>query len=199
MYFSAPVHEAKIGSSSPSAEEGGPGKEIPAWIQVWDPFVRIFHWTLVLSCFLDLFLLEGGEKPHNYIGYAAAALVGMRVVWGVIGSRHARFVDFVPTPSRLLDYLWALSRGREPRHLGHNPAGGVMILGLLAVVLALGITGWMTTLDHFWGAEWLEELHEAFADALLVMVLLHAGAAVLESFRHRENLIWSMVTGKKRP
>jgi hypothetical protein len=103
----------------------------------------------------------------------------------------------VPGPRKLLAYLWALSRGREPRHLGHNPAGAVMVLGLMAAVLGIGITGWMMTLDAFWGNDTVESLHTLLVDVTLVAVAVHVLANVLGSLRHRENLIAAMVTGDK--
>ncbi|NYZ11971.1 cytochrome B [Azospirillum sp. RWY-5-1] len=171
----------------------------PATVPVWDRFVRVFHWSVVAGCAANSFALEGGKLPHEIVGYAVAALVAARLVWGFVGTRHARFVDFVPGPATLAAHLKALLQGREPRTRGHNPAAAVMILALMAVLAVLGVTGWMTTLDAFWGAEWLEETHELLADALQLMVLVHAAAAVLESLRHRENLVLAMITGRKRP
>lgn len=167
-------------------------------VTVWDPIVRIFHWTVVAGCLLNLFVVEDGEEVHRIIGYiVAAALVG-RVIWGFVGTRHARFADFVPSPRCLWRYLSALAKGREPRMLGHNPAGAVMMLGLMALLAATCISGWMMGLDAFWGEEWLEETHEWLANSILVLALLHAAAALIESHRHRENLVLSMITGRKR-
>lgn len=170
----------------------------PATVLVWDRFVRLFHWSVVAGCAANLFVLEGGSPPHIAVGYGVVGLVAARVVWGFVGTMHARFADFVPRPATLIAYLKALARGREPRTIGHNPAGAMMILALLAVLAGLGLTGWMSTLDAFWGEEWLTETHEALGDALLVMVMIHALAAIVESVRHRENLVLSMVTGRKR-
>ncbi|WP_425104895.1 cytochrome b/b6 domain-containing protein [Ancylobacter sp.] len=181
---------AQAGGVTPSAAGAN--------VRVWDPVVRLFHWTVVAGCILNLFVLEDGELPHKIVGYAVAAALVIRLVWGFIGTRHARFADFVPTPSRLSAYVRALLRGEEPRMLGHNPAGAVMMLALMALLAAVCLTGWMTTLDAFWGEDWLEELHEGLANAILVLALLHAAAALFESWRHRENLVWSMVTGWKR-
>lgn len=167
-------------------------------VRVWDPVVRLFHWTVVAGCVLNLFILEDGERPHEIVGYVIAGALAVRLVWGFIGTRHARFADFVPTPARLAAYVRALLRGREPRMLGHNPAGAVMMLALMALLAGTCLTGWMTTLDAFWGEDWLEALHETLANAILVLALLHAAAALFESWRHRENLVWSMVTGWKR-
>jgi cytochrome b len=92
----------------------------------------------------------------------------------------------------------ALAHGLEPRTLGHNPAGAVMMLALMAALLGVSVTGWMTTLDAFWGEDWLAKLHEIFANSILALALIHAAAALFESWRHRENLVWSLVTGRKR-
>ena len=107
--------------------------------------------------------------------------------------------SFVPTPRRFVGYARAVVAGREPRTLGHNPAGGAMIVALLAVVAALGVTGWMMGLDAFWGAGWLEALHEALGNLGFGLVLFHWLGVAWESLRHRENLAKAMVTGRKRP
>ena len=169
----------------------------PASVAVWDRFVRLCHWSLATG-FGANWLNEGGDPPHRWIGYTAVALVLCRVVWGVIGSRHARFSDWVPSPARLRRYLGLLLRGREPRYLGHNPAAAVMMLALLAMLLALGVTGWLTTTDRFFGEEWLEDLHRLLASIMLGMVALHVAAALFESWKHGENLILAMFTGRKR-
>ncbi|MCS0497150.1 cytochrome b/b6 domain-containing protein [Ancylobacter sp. MQZ15Z-1] len=167
-------------------------------VRVWDPVVRLFHWTVVAACILNLFILDDGDPPHRIVGYVVAGALAVRLVWGFIGTRYARFSDFVPTPSRLARYLAALAKGREPRVLGHNPAGAVMMLALMVLLAGVCLTGWMMGLDAFWGEDWLEGLHETLANAILVLALLHASAALFESWRHRENLVWSMVTGRKR-
>lgn len=181
-----------------AAEGEAPPSAIGGTVRVWDPVVRIFHWTVVAGCVLDLFVLEEGSRAHEIVGYVVAAALAVRVVWGFVGTRHARFSDFAPTPRRLRCYLAALAERREPRMLGHNPAGAVMMLALMALLAAVCLTGWMMGLDAFWGADWLEELHGAFANAILALALVHAAAALWESRRHRENLVWAMITGRKR-
>lgn len=168
-------------------------------VTVWDRFVRVFHWTLV-ACFFGAYLsTEHIGWVHKGCGYATLALVAARGVWGLVGSEHARFANFVPTPARLLRYLGALLKRREPRHLGHNPAGSVMILFLLAMVTTIGISGWMMTLDAFWGNDTVETTHVMSVDLTLAAIAIHVLANVYGSVRHRENLIMSMVTGRKRP
>jgi cytochrome b len=166
-------------------------------IRVWDPLVRALHWTLV-ACVLGNLFNESGETLHRALGYAASGVVLTRLVWGFIGPRHACFADWFPTPARLLPYLRALLKGRAPRHIGHNPAGAVMMLALLTLVLGLGATGYLMTTDAFFGEDWLEEIHEALADVLVGAVALHVAAALFESWRHRENLVASMLHGRKR-
>lgn len=165
--------------------------------RVWDPLVRAFHWSLVTCVLLNLFVVDDGEALHQWLGYAAAALVGVRVVWGFIGPRHARFADFFPTPGRVARHLRALRLGTPEHHWGHNPLGGLMVLGLMAMVLALGLTGWMQGLDAFWGVEWLQELHEGLGEWLMPMVGLHAAAALIMGRIERTRLVKAMVTGVK--
>jgi cytochrome b len=168
-------------------------------VRVWDRFVRVFHWSLVLCFFTAYFSTVGGPRwLHEVSGYAALGLVTARIVWGFVGTGHARFASFVPRPATFIGYAGAMLRGREPRHLGHNPAAALMILFLLAMVIAIGTTGWMMTTDAWWGNETVETVHALLVDATLLAVAVHVSAAVYESVKHRENLVWSMVTGTKR-
>jgi cytochrome b len=168
-----------------------------ATVRVWDPFVRLFHWSLVSCVLLDYFLVDDGEALHQWIGYAATALVAARIVWGFIGSRHARFSDFLPTPARIRRHLGHLMSGRQDFHAGHNPVGALMMLALIALVLTLGVTGFMQTLDAFWGEEWLMELHAVLASTLIGLAALHATAAIVMSRIERTNLIGAMFSGVK--
>jgi cytochrome b len=167
-------------------------------IRVWDPLLRAFHWLVAIGCFIDLFLLDDGRSWHRAIGYAVAAALLVRLLWGFVGTKYARFKTFIPTPFGLLSYVRALARRTEPRFIGHNPAGAVMILLLMALLAGISLTGWMLTLDAYFGEEWLEDLHGALANVLLIFVLVHVVAALYESLRHSENLVWSMITGYKR-
>ena len=166
-------------------------------IRVWDPLVRLLHWTLVICVFSNL-LNESGATVHHWLGYSASAAVLLRVAWGFVGTQHARFSDWFPTPSRLFPYLKALLKRQEPRYLGHNPAGAVMMIALMAIVASLGITGYLMTTEAFFGEEWLESLHGGLADTLIVLVALHVSAALIDSWKYKENLIASMLHGRKR-
>lgn len=185
-------------TSAPSAPSV-PLTPLPAATPVWDLFVRIFHWSLVACVALNQFVLEEGKTAHQWAGYVATALVLARIVWGFVGSRHARFADFFPTPSRLAGHVRALRRGEHPVYLGHNPLGALMMLALMALVLALGFTGWLQTTDTYFGEEWLMELHELLAHALLVAAGLHAAAALVMGRLERVRLVRAMVTGTKQP
>ena len=164
---------------------------------VWDRFVRVFHWSLVSCVVLNQFVLEAGETPHEWVGYTASALVLARIVWGFVGSRHARFSDFFPTPARLARHIRALARGEHPQYAGHNPLGAVMMLALMGLILSLGVTGWMQTTDTWFGEEWLMELHEWLANGLLLAVGLHAAAAIVMGRLERVHLERARITGVK--
>lgn len=165
-------------------------------VRVWDLGVRLFHWGLVVAVTAAYFL-TAQRSLHRGLGYAVMALIAFRLIWGLVGTRHARFASFVPGPARLMAYLRDIIRRREARHLGHNPAGAAMIMALLAVLGAISATGWMMGMDAYFGVEWVEDAHKALVNGLIVLVALHLGGVALASLRHRENLAKAMVTGLK--
>lgn len=167
-------------------------------VKVWDPLLRLFHWGLVASFALAWLTAENSAGLHEWAGYAAAALISFRLVWGFVGPRYARFAQFVTSPATAFEFVKAMIRRDEPRYLGHNPAGSVMILGLITAMGVTAVTGWMYTLDAFWGEEWVEETHELFASLMLGMVVVHVAGVLYASYAHRENLVKSMVNGNKR-
>lgn len=141
---------------------------------------------------------EDGGRVHEALGYIALGLVIARIVWGFIGTKYARFAEFMPSPLELFGYLRDAVARREPRYIGHNPPGAMMILALLAGVLATGLTGWLMTTDAFFGVDWVEELHEGIATITLLLAGLHVAGAIYGSVRHGENLVLAMITGWKR-
>ncbi len=167
-------------------------------VRVWDPLVRIFHWSLVAGIALAWITSEGLDRVHELIGYGVATLVAIRFVWGFVGTKYARFSQFVKGPRATLGYLRQIATGRAPRYLGHNPAGAAMIVALLTTITGTLVTGWMITLDAFWGVEWLEDLHEVMATFVLVLVGLHVAGVIHASVVHRESLVKAMITGLKR-
>ena len=169
-----------------------------ATTRVWDIFIRVFHWSLAVSFVVAWLSGDDWKTLHLWAGYAVAALIALRLVWGVVGPPHARFSHFVRSPLVVVSYFRDLVTGREVRHLGHNPAGGLMIVALLATLVGLCLSGWLMTTDAFWGSETMEGIHETLANAALVLVGLHVAGVVWASFRHHENLVCAMVTGRKR-
>ncbi len=181
----------------PAMSTEGPGRH-GGRVKVWDPIVRIFHWTVAGGVIANLTFLKHEETPHIYVGYAVITALAVRLIWGVIGRRHARFASFVPGPGGLLCYGRAMIAHREPRYVGHNPAGAAMIVVLMLLLAIVGTTGWMMGLDRFWGVGWVETVHEVAANILIGAVALHVIGAIVESVRHRENLPLAMITGYKR-
>ena len=172
---------------------------LAATVRVWDLGVRFFHWTLVASMVTAYVSTEHIDWVHKGAGYLALGLVAFRVVWGFAAANpYARFQQFVPGPAKLAGYLGALAQGREPRHLGHNPAGAVMIVYLLLATLTIAVSGWMMTTDAWWGNETVETVHTLTVEISIWAVALHVAAAVVTGLRHRENLVLAMITGRKR-
>ncbi len=167
-------------------------------VRVWDPLVRLFHWSLVLSFGIAWLTAHRSDNIHFLAGYAALSLVTIRLAWGVLGPRHARFSDFLRRPGAVVSYLRDIRRGTERRHIGHNPAGGAMVMTLIAGILATGLTGWMETTRAYFGVRWVEQLHSVLAHGVLILVGVHIAGVALASYRHRENLVAAMVSGRKR-
>lgn len=184
-----------------SAVDNGVGAgsaTLPAAIKVWDPFVRLFHWSLA-TLFLAVYVTgDDAERLHIAAGYGIAGLIALRIVWGFVGSRNARFGSFVRSPRTVLAYLRDVALFRAPRFLGHNPAGGAMIIALLVMLAGTSITGYMMTTDAYWGAKWVEETHEAFANLTVGLIVFHVLGVLFSSLMHGENLVKSMITGRKR-
>lgn len=166
-------------------------------IRIWDAPVRVFHWLLVLS-FAGAYLTAESEVwrlVHVTLGYTLGGLLVFRLVWGVVGTRYARFGSFVRGPRAVLRYLQSLRTGQAEHHLGHNPAGAVAIVLLLGLGLGLTATGWATYNDL--GPGWLAELHDWLGNAMLLVVIGHLLGVIAASLQHRENLVRAMVTGFK--
>lgn len=178
--------------------------------KVWDPLVRIFHWALAAT--FAIAYLTGDEVMtiHVVAGYTIAGLVVFRLLWGMVGPRHARFTDFVHHPRVVVAYLKDLMQASAARYRGHNPAGGAMIvalLTLLALTTVSGLAAYGTeeqagplagAMAAYAGSEWVEEVHEFFANATMVLVVFHIAGVVVSSLLHGENLPLAMVTGRKR-
>jgi len=167
-------------------------------VRIWEPYVRIFHWGLAAAIATAWATSGEVQTVHEFAGYTAGALVVSRLVMGFAGDRYTRFRQFVKGPRAVLAYASAIRHRTERRYLGHNPLGAAMVVFLLCLIPSVAFTGWLQTTDRFWGIEWVSMLHEALANTLFGAIFLHLGGVVLESLRHRENLVAAMLTGKKR-
>ena len=171
----------------------------PATITLWDPLVRVFHWSIAIIFVANMYFNEAGDDWHQWLGYAMVALLLVRFIWGFVGKGAARWADFFPTPARLSAHIGALVRGQAYHRMGHSPLGALVMILMMLCLLALGVTGFLAQeVDYFWGEDWIIDLHDTIANSLLALVLLHIAAALFESYRLKENLPLSMVTGKRR-
>jgi cytochrome b len=183
-----------------------------AKVKVWDPVVRIFHWTLVSAFVIAYVTEEEFLSLHVWAGYTVLSLVFLRILWGLVGTHYARFADFVYSPQTVKQFLLDTLRLRAPRYLGHNPAGGAMIIFLLVTLLLTSLSGLvvyavedsagplagiLAGAGEFWG-EVFEDIHEFFANFTLFLVLLHVAGVIVESLIHGENLVSAMWNGYKR-
>lgn len=167
-------------------------------IRVWDLPTRLFHWSLAAS-FAGAWLTADSERwidVHTALGYVFAGLIAFRVVWGFVGTKHARFSSFVRGPSAVLQYFKSLLTANPEHHVGHNPAGGWAVLALLGLGAVTAGAGYLAFNDL--GGHWMEELHEGAASAMLALVFVHIGAVLVSSVIHGENLVRAMWTGFKK-
>ena len=167
-------------------------------IKVWDPLVRIFHWSLVALFTFSFVTGDEWKYAHIRSGYAIGILLAIRIVWGIVGTHHARFVSFIYSPRTILTFLKDSLSMKARRYVGHNPAGGAMVILLIAMIAGIVTTGYMMTTDTFWGIEWVEDVHKALVYSTLGLIVLHVAGVALASLEHRENLARSMITGWKR-
>jgi cytochrome b len=166
-------------------------------VRVWDPLVRALHWSLVLLCGAVWSTAERAAYAHEALGMAVAAIVGLRLLWGVIGTRHARFGQFVRPPRVALYYLLDAAKGRARRYVGHNPARGLSIVPMIAALAIVAASGWAYAHGPLTGAHWIEETHEFAAALLAMLVAVHLVCVLFSSMLAGENLVRSMFTGRK--
>ena len=155
---------------------------------IWDLPTRILHWAMALPIALNYFL-DGGKKPHRYVGYVTVSVLVLRMIWGFISKGHANFRNFPMAPHNLLK--------KDVDYPGHNPIASYVYFCIWILVLALGISGFMTTLDAYWGEEWLEEQHETFGNILLGFIGLHFGGLVMDSMKFKRKTWKGMITGTR--
>lgn len=172
---------------------------MPNKILVWDLPTRLFHWLLAGS-FAGAYLSAESERwqlLHITLGYTVAGLIVLRLLWGLFGTRYARFSQFLPSPAKAWQYARSvLGMTQAPHYVGHNPLGALAIYALLALGIAVSVTGYASLQEL--GGEWLEEGHELVAEAMLALVALHIVGVFMSSFAHKENLVRGMIDGKKQ-
>ena len=169
-------------------------------IRVWDLPLRLFHWLLAAAVAAAVITGQiGGNLMiwHGRLGVLIAGLIGFRILWGFVGGAHSRFADFLPTPGKVVGYLKSLLRGRPQHYVGHNPAGAVAIFLLLAFGLVAAASGYAAYNEI--GGHYMEELHEAAANGMMALVIIHVAGVIVSSWLHHENLVRAMITGWKRP
>lgn len=180
------------------ASEQASGRASARDVAVWDPLVRLIHWSLALTILLNGAVTDDESKLHEWVGFVALGLVCLRLVWAVIGPRYARFSAFPPNPMRAIRYVRAVLGGDKTVHLSHNPLGALMVYNLWLSVIALGVTGYMMTTIQFFGIKAVKEAHEIAFNWLLLSVGLHVAGVALDSWRSGVNLVRSMIVGRKR-
>lgn len=166
-------------------------------VRVWDGFLRLFHWGLATSFLVGYFFTQDAWL-HENAGYIALTLVALRIPWGFIGPKHARFSDFLYKPRTAVGYLLDLPRGKAKGYLGHTPPGGYNIIALLTLVIVVCLSGILMNTDMFWGNALVEDIHYIAADVTMAFVVLHWCGVLASSLAHRENLVKAMITGRRR-
>ena len=178
-------------------------------IKVWDPLLRIFHWSLVLFFSLAYITEDDWLSLHVAAGYAVAMLIAFRILWGLIGPRYARFSQFIKSPTEVMSYIRKMLNFKVPHYLGHNPAAAAMILSLLLSIIMVCFSGMVIIAAEHQGplantffsavnAEWMEDIHEFFANFTLLLVIMHVAGVLFSSVLERQNLARSMITGLKK-
>ncbi len=180
-------------------------------VLVWDWPVRVMHWLMAIL-FSGLIITGNIDADvmdwHFYMGYGLSAVIVARVLYGVVGSRFARFTQFIYHPIDTFKYLKTLLTGRGKHYLGHNPVGGLMVIALLIAMTIQWLTGLFNSDEVFWfgpfynwGSDYIWEmsasLHRQLPDVLLILIALHILAVLYHEVRFKERLIGSMIHGKK--
>ena len=167
-------------------------------VRVWDPLVRLTHWTIAAAIVLNGALVDEESLAHVWIGYAALGVLALRLAWGVIGPKHARFSAFPPSIGGALNHVAEMLTGRAKPHLSHNPLGALMVYALWGLLAVVSLTGVAMETDALWGLKDVEDVHEVAANLLMILAALHVAGVVIESKRSGVNLVRAMIDGVKR-
>ena len=194
----------------------------------WDPVVRLSHWLIAAAVIINGLLSEPGGAVHIWIGWIAMAVLVIRLVWGFIGPKEARFTAFLPDPRAAVSHLFSLLRGKPKEYPSHNPAGAIMVYALWACLAAVIATGliltdaktpiaiakeraaveqgdWSVLAEDGEGEESSEgsgeivkEIHETAANLMLILALIHVAGVAAESYALKRNLVRPMIKGPPR-
>ncbi|HEY4164221.1 MAG TPA: cytochrome b/b6 domain-containing protein [Dongiaceae bacterium] len=179
-------------------------------IRIWDPFVRLFHWLLVIGIGFCWWSGETGRMDLHYqCGLVVLGLVIFRILWGLLGSPSARFSHFLKGPGAVIAYLRHIMLPKPSHSFGHNAAGGAMVMGLLLAILVQTVSGLFNTDDivfdgPFYGKvpEWFSDkmgfIHDQLFNPLLALIGLHIAVILFYRLWKRENLVAAMITGRAR-
>jgi len=181
----------------------------PSTVKAWDPLVRVFHWSLVFFFLLAFITEDDWMSLHVWAGYAVSMLIGFRLLWGLVGTRNARFLTFVKSPKVVMRHLRDMLLLKPAHYLGHNPVAAVMVVALLVSITLVAFSGMVMiasegegplagTLFASLNGETMEDVHEFFANFTLFLVFAHVAGVVISSFLEGENLVRSMITGRKK-
>jgi len=177
-------------------------KDEPPQKYVWDAFVRIFHWSLVVAFSVAFYYRESewDRLIHVYAGYTVAGLIAARIVWGFMKTGYASFRAFPLNPLLAIRYLWLTAQGRSRRYIGHNPAGSVVIYVMLFCGITTVVSGFLVYNDGWLIDDpgYIKSLHYYVSWLWLFLVVMHIIAVITESILHNDNLIRAMITGCKR-
>lgn len=184
-------------SDMPGSNLAEGGRDSARLVRVWDPLVRVIHWSVLLGVLLNAIITDPDGDLHEIVGYAILGLVVLRLVWGLLGVQTARFTAFPPNPKAALAHAGEILRGDRTVHLSHNPLGALMAYNIWATLIVICVTGIMMGTVRFFGVEWVEDLHELAFNWLMVSVVLHVGGVVLDQRRTGVALVKAMITGSK--
>lgn len=166
-------------------------------VLVWDFPVRVFHLLLVVSFAGAWLTAEGKDQQmiHYAFGYSAGVLVLLRIIWGIVGTRYARFKQFIKGPAETIRHIKDLFASHKNPEIGHNPVGALVMIALMILMLLITLTGYWSVKEFF--GELMLGAHEAISELAIVFVIVHILGSIIMSFLQKENLIKSMVTGQK--
>ena len=178
-------------------------------VKAWDPLIRVFHWSLVFFFLLAFITEDDWLNLHVQAGYAVTLLIGFRLLWGLVGTRNARFSRFVKAPKVVMSHLRGMLTFKGSHYLGHNPVAAVMVILLLSSIALVAFSGMVMiasegqgpladTLFSSWRGEWMEEVHEFLANFTLLLIFAHVTGVLFSSLLERENLVKAMWTGRKK-